>query len=152
MKLIIALALSLSVTASSSQAAVGFHVGNGHALSHKNIADTRFTALSKTVTEGQKFDLLRMPIVIAQADQQTQQGRVYTLVDGYAAGKIVAEGRDTTGSFVGGLACGFLTGLIGTGILWGVTGGDDTPIYLMANVQGKGSAYSVGFMQCGFNL
>lgn len=147
MKLTIALVLSLAVTTSSSQAAVGFHVENGHVLSHKNIADTRFTALSKTVAEGQKFDLLRMPLVIAQAGQQTQQGRVYTMADGYTDGRIVAEGRGTTGSFVGGLACGFLTGLIGTGVLWGVTGGDDIPLHLNANIRGKGSDYSMGFMQ-----
>ena len=147
MKLTIALVLSLSVAASSSRAAVGFHVANGRALPHENIADTSVIALWETMAEGQRLDLLRMPLVLAQAGQQTQQGRVYTWNDGYIAGKIAAEDRGTAGSFVGGLTCGLLTGLIGTGILWGVTGGDDASLHLNANVRGKGVDYSTGFTQ-----
>ena len=145
--IIIALMLSLSVATISSHAAVGFYVANGHGTSHENIANTRVIALWKTATVEQKLDLLRMPLVMAQAGQQTQQSHVYSMTDGYTAGKMAAKGRSTGYNFVGGLACGFLTGLIGTGILWGVTSGDDVPSHLKTNFQDKGADYSMGFIQ-----
>ena len=147
MKFAIALVFSLSVAASSSQAAVGFHFANGDALSNGRITVTSLLDLRKSADSRIELDYLRMPLVVAQAGQQTQQVPVYTMADGYVAGRITAEDMSTFGHFLGGFACGFLTGLIGTGVLWGVTGGDDFPLHLNPNVQEKGSDYSMGFMK-----
>lgn len=71
--------------------------------------------------------------------------REYTMADGYTDGRIAAESRSTGGSFGGGLVCGVLTGLIGTGILWGATGGDEVPMDLISSYHSKGSDYAMGF-------
>ncbi len=84
-------------------------------------------------------------IVIAQAGQTATPQRTYTMADGYTEGRMAAEGRNTGGSFGGGLVCGLLTGLIGTGVLWGVTGGDEVPMSLASSYQDKGSDYTMGF-------
>ncbi|MFC1485745.1 hypothetical protein ACFL55_01810 [Candidatus Latescibacterota bacterium] len=85
-------------------------------------------------------------IILAQVGEPVSPSPVFTMSEGYMAGRITAEGRSTTGSFVGGLFCGMLTGLIGTGILWGVTQGDDVPIQFISTYQGKGTDYSMGFI------
>ena len=144
MKYMIALVFSLSLTVSGAHAVVGLRVAGGHVPPQGT--DVRSMALRKATAEEARFwDLLKLSFV-AQASQQTQQSRHYTLADGYTAGKITAEGMSTTGPFLGGFACGFLTGLIGTGILWGVTGGDDVPFHLYSEIQEKGSDFSIGFV------
>ena len=139
----IALAFCLWVAASGVHAAVGFHAAKGH-VSHRT--DDRLPSLWNRTAEGRQASSLLTPVLLAQTDQQTQAS-VYTLADGYTEGKILAEDLSTGGHFLGGFACGFLSGLIGTGILWGVTGGDDVPLHLNPDIEGKGSDYSMGFLR-----
>lgn len=139
MRTTIAVFLSLLIAANGAQAAVGFRVEN-----LKQVAQDGRTTRVLRYCEWQD-EQLRL-FQLSQAVQGQTEGRVYTMADGYIAGRLAAENRDTAGSFVGGLAVGFLTGLIGTGILWGLTDGDDVPHYLMSSYQGKGLDYSVRFM------
>ncbi len=144
MKYMVALVFGLSVTASGPHAAVGLRVPSGHVLPQG--IDVKPMALRKATGKETRFGLPTYTFSLAQASQQTQQGSLYTIADGYTAGRITAEGMSTTGHFLGGFACGFLTRLIGTGILWGVTGGDDVPFHLNSEIQEKGSDFSIGFV------
>ncbi len=155
--ILMTLALSLFVSGMSSHAEVGFDSPKLHkSLQQENVVPLQRLPFSlRTLSAGSNrwtpfyTQQLPIPLVTAQAGKQTQQSRVYSMADGFNDGRVAAEGRGTAGSFVGGFACGFFTGLIGTGILWGVTGGDDVPIHLMGSsvVQEKGSNYSMGFSQ-----
>ena len=86
-------------------------------------------------------------LLMAQADQPRPVQPHYTMTEGYIDGKIAAEGRGTAGSFLGGFTCGILTGLVGTGILWGITRGDSPPYELKAKIRSKGTDYREGFIQ-----
>lgn len=123
----------LLVAANSSQAEVG--------LFHRN------TAKWETATKRQKPALLHLPLVIAQADQQVQPSRTYTMREGYEAGKKAAFQNRRNGDFFGGFACGFITNLIGTGILWKATDGEEVPFYLTMDFRDKGSDYTTGFKE-----
>ena len=123
----------LLVAANSSQAEVGFF--------HRKVAQW------ETATEGQRPALLHLPIVIAQADRSVPPIRTYTMREGYEAGKKSAFQNADNGSFLSGCACGFLTGLIGTAILWKVTDGDEPPFYLTMDFQDKGPDYATGFKE-----
>ena len=146
MKLTIALVFSLLVAASVSQAAVGFHVAPRHVWSQEKVTVTSLRTL-RGVTEGVGLDYLHMPLLIAQAGQQSEQGRIYTLADGYTAGRIAAQDLSTKDHVLQGILGGMLTGPIAPGILWGVTRGDDVPLQLHPDVQEKGSDYSMGFVK-----
>ena len=100
----------------------------------------------QNTAEGQKPALLHLPIVIAQAGQ-VQQICTYTMREGYEAGKKAAFQDADNSSFLSGCACGFLTGLIGTAILWKVTDGDEPPFYLTMDFQDKGPDYATGFKE-----
>ena len=100
---------------------------------------------SSSIGLGFKKAPVSMSLVLAQAGQAVEQKPTYTMIDGYTEGKFLAEDISTDGYSTGALVCGFFTGLIGTGIMWAVTDGNDVPIEMIPDIQAKGSDYAMGF-------
>ena len=121
----------LLVAANSSLAEVG--------LFHRKAAPW------ETATEGQNPALLHLPIVIAQANNPPI--RTYTMREGYEAGKKAAIRPRAGGEFLGGFVCGCFTGLIGTGVLWKMTDGNEVPFHLTIDFREKGLDYETGFRE-----
>ena len=92
----------------------------------------------------------RFPAVwrLAQvAEAQQPPARVYSMGDGMLDGQMFAERVGTEGTFLGGLACGVLLGLIGTAICYVLTGPASLSPREYRAMEDKGSDYQVGFQQ-----
>ena len=88
----------------------------------------------------------RTPVGLRFAQIQQQQTQLrYTTSQGFLDGQMHAEGIGTGGNFAGGLACGFLLGLIGTGLVYFLTGSAHPGARAFMTMEGKGSDYRMGF-------
>jgi len=130
-----ATALALALTAVSVQGAAGF-VPPTQNTQATSLADQWQVPVSAYALRG---------VVLAQAGGPAAAQGAYSKADGYTAGQLAAESRGTAGSLGGGFVCGFVVPVIGPGVLWTVTRGDEVPAYLAGSYEGKGSDYSNGF-------
>ena len=152
MKRVIVTWLIVSFSAMTSHAATGFGLppelpGPGNSSGPVRSGGTGIRAPLQ-LTEGgdaqsRSYGWLSDRRLATVSSQQNQQ--VYTSSQGFFDGQMHAERIGTGGNFAGGLACGFLLGLIGTGLVYFLTGPAEMDYRAMGATEGKGPDYRMGF-------
>jgi hypothetical protein len=92
---------------------------------------------------------IRVPtaqIIVAQGPSASTTTVIYTYHDGKAQGEGAGNNISTGGNLVGGLACGFVLGIIGTGIVYFATGHAEPKTVDLVMIQDRGTDFQRGFI------